>query len=602
MTVKPPIDELDEFLRQSTDQFVALVERIARSAVDGRYSEGVAISSLSDLLAEAQIMADLYGRRRAFLELDAMSSEAARLRATVPVCFAAEKILPVVPFQAAIDDLLSREPRLAADWRDVADVYRGERGFALAKSSSTVITARVQAAIGTLMKTGASAATAENVIAAIGGWSKSYADTVYRTNVATAYSAGRIRAGFQPDVLEAMPAWELVTAQDADVRRGRKQDRGENHLAGHGLIAAKVDKIWDTAYPPNGYNCLLPDTVVDGPFTGGMRSCYEGPAFEIQTRNGSRFTVTGNHPVATFSGMKPAKRLTVGEYCVSDRLQLKRFSMLNGHLPDVLGPNPWTENDQKVPARAEDVFEALRGHGAGVARTNSARVTTADLHGDAVFVKGEIDVVRAYRALPTDLKAAANKGVDDLDLVLAAHPVPSLDGLGGLDSLAQGPRPSGGRGPGSATLSPHDLAVISPLLSELPLDDLGFRWVSNGDVVLPENAVDRPAAYALFLRELLEARPSQVFADEIVSVRQFDFCGHVYDFQTENGWMLAHGSVISNCRDQVRSVDREELQRKGLLRPDGSVRILHPADWKNFAPHPDFASGRPDLTFYRGAA
>lgn len=249
MTVRAAVDELAEFLHRSAESFAAAMTRLARAAVgDSRYDSGAAIVDLTDLISETMTLADLHGRRRALLEYDAVIHAAQSARpAAALAAFAASPIVPHVPFESAVQDLLSREPRLAQTWQEVAELYRTRHAFAAARSSSRLVTEKVQEAISRAMNEGRTLATAEAKVAEVGGWSRAYAETVYRTNVATAYSAGRIRQAFDPAIGNVMLAFELVGPRDRNAR--------EHHAAGVGLIAGKTDPIWDFAATPLGYGC-----------------------------------------------------------------------------------------------------------------------------------------------------------------------------------------------------------------------------------------------------------------------------------------------------------------------------------------------------------
>jgi len=69
--------------------------------------------------------------------------------------------------------------------------------------------------------------------------------TIYRTNLQSAYMAGRYQA------LDAMrkerPYWEYVAVMDDRTR--------PTHAAMNGKVFRADDPIWESIFPPNGYNC-----------------------------------------------------------------------------------------------------------------------------------------------------------------------------------------------------------------------------------------------------------------------------------------------------------------------------------------------------------
>lgn len=78
----------------------------------------------------------------------------------------------------------------------------------------------------------------------IGGWR---AETIYRTNLQTAYQVGRYEQMTDTDVLEMRPYWMYVAVMDEHTR--------PEHAALHGKIFPADDPFWDHWYPPNGFNC-----------------------------------------------------------------------------------------------------------------------------------------------------------------------------------------------------------------------------------------------------------------------------------------------------------------------------------------------------------
>lgn len=78
--------------------------------------------------------------------------------------------------------------------------------------------------------------------------------TIYQTNLQTAYMAGRYKA-FMENV-QSRPYWQYTAIMD---RRTRP-----SHAAMNGLVFRADDPIWNSFYPPNGFNCRCRVRALDG--------------------------------------------------------------------------------------------------------------------------------------------------------------------------------------------------------------------------------------------------------------------------------------------------------------------------------------------------
>lgn len=93
--------------------------------------------------------------------------------------------------------------------------------------------------------------------------SPGYLETVYRTNVATAYGAGRYRQILTPEVMEARPWVQYRTADDGRVR--------PSHEA-LDMTVYRIDaESWRSIAPPNGYNCRCSVVTLDDEEASGYQ-------------------------------------------------------------------------------------------------------------------------------------------------------------------------------------------------------------------------------------------------------------------------------------------------------------------------------------------
>lgn len=247
--------------------------RIVLGEVEGDEAEkDRATREFGRVLAETQALADLLGRSRLFAEIDedeeVQAGRAIRVDLpTVDIRFdygaAPEEVRawartrsPLadgLPFDEAVDDLISREPRLARSAKLVRKVYSREHGFALAKSTSLEVTKKIQRLLFDGLARGEAPERTREKIERL-GFSRAYAATVYRTNVSTAYAAGRFAQAFDPDVGAIVAGFRFTTSRDPDVR--------PNHAVAEGIIAGQDDPIWDWISPPLGYNCRCSLAIV----------------------------------------------------------------------------------------------------------------------------------------------------------------------------------------------------------------------------------------------------------------------------------------------------------------------------------------------------
>lgn len=235
--------ELDKFLDRNTAVFTEAMLNLVRAYYGVGQSIPDARRDLAELIRNTMILADLNGRKRLWMEYDHFKSHYAKfgeIPDTTPIA-------PNLTFDEAVENLITREPRLAKSAAEVSRMYSLDHVFAMARSAEQHITERAQKAIQKFLTDNTPADALSKSIQEIGNFSQAYADTVYRTNVATAYNEGRMEQAADPEMQDVIVGFRYEGINDARTR--------DNHRIGFGTIAPKDDPLWTKYRPPNGYNC-----------------------------------------------------------------------------------------------------------------------------------------------------------------------------------------------------------------------------------------------------------------------------------------------------------------------------------------------------------
>ena len=244
-------DELSGFMSKSAERFYVEIRRLIEDKLDPTLSDAKrqrALVRLGDLLASTMGTSDLAGRRRMLLQTDYRKKihgwqEPARAAYQVPT--STNPIVPSVPFDEALIDMATRDPRLARSAAEVSRIYTREHGFAMAKSVDVEVTRRVQRYVARFLREGGDPPAVTKQIDELASWGRAYSETVFRTNVSTAYAHGRWQQALDPDLADFVVGMRRDPVGDSDTR--------PNH--DFTLIARLDDPIWTDLSAPGGYNC-----------------------------------------------------------------------------------------------------------------------------------------------------------------------------------------------------------------------------------------------------------------------------------------------------------------------------------------------------------
>jgi len=263
--MKSALDEKLDLLSHSPAAFVDRMNGLAEAIIKrDDWAEKRRMKSLGDIISQTMMLADLLGRKRLLMEFDAHARrrQPAHFRTDMWATFAVTPVVPKVPFTEAYESILAREPRLAKSADEVKRAYSGDNGFAifnlpakLANDARLKLTVRIQKALADFAARGEDVPSVRKQLSEVGNFSASYAETVFRTNLSTAFTAGRMKQMQDPDVQAVTPAFEFSKIGDGDER--------PNHAAAGGTIAAVTHPIWDLLSPPLGFNCRHDLRTVD---------------------------------------------------------------------------------------------------------------------------------------------------------------------------------------------------------------------------------------------------------------------------------------------------------------------------------------------------
>lgn len=366
--------------------------------------------------------------------------------------------------------------------------------------------------------------------------SASHTDTVYRTNVLNSYNAGRFGHMNQPKVKKARPVWEISVVRDSHTRK--------THAAVHGKMLKATDPFWRKAYAPFGFNCFLPDSIIEGQVCGASKALYSGKAIQLTTSIGRRISVTANHPILTDQGFIAAQAIHEGDKLVCYGNEARTSSLGIASQRD----------ENQAPSIVQDVFGALAESGNSLL----SLYVGDDFHGEAKRFVGDIDVVGTYRELAFYRESMFSEDRENLvfeqslpsELILMGRSLPDFS-IDGNDAAFSG-FPSG------TALSVNQSRIAT---DETPFHVFRFGSASQMNVMLSENSRDNISADIILARELIDRSSGIITLDNVVDVQEFDFSGHVYDLHSPLGWIVASGIVTSNCRCRVKTRSSKYLSQ-----------------------------------------
>ena len=171
-----------------------------------------------------------------------------------------------LPPRAAVEYLRRKGYGVSWDWRDTWQEAHA-RAFVVAKAAKLDVLSTVREAVESALASGQTrrefARDLEPKLRALGWWGRKTMETpegeqmevqlgsprrlktIYDTNMRVAYAVGRFRR--QQKNTDRRPYWQYDSMNDSRTR--------PSHRAMDRMVFRHDDPIWNTHYPPNGFNC-----------------------------------------------------------------------------------------------------------------------------------------------------------------------------------------------------------------------------------------------------------------------------------------------------------------------------------------------------------
>ncbi len=191
------------------------------------------LDELSELHLNTALTTYLWGKKGLYDQLGARFAEA--------------EIRPMKP-KEALDHFRELIPVLAEDYYALEAELR-PKFFTVSRIEALDVIADVHRALYRALEEGKTLTQFQEEFdpEALSSLSDHHLETVFRTNIQTAYYAGYREALSDPGMAQEFPYLQYITAGDDRVRPA--------HAAMDGYVAPINDPIWKEWFPPNGFNC-----------------------------------------------------------------------------------------------------------------------------------------------------------------------------------------------------------------------------------------------------------------------------------------------------------------------------------------------------------
>ena len=487
-------------------------------------------------------------------------------------------------------------------------------------------------------------------------------ETVYRTNLQTAYSVGRYKQ--QMEVATARPYWQYKAVLDSRTRF--------THAAQNDKVYDFRHPFWSTWYPPNGFNCFPPGTRISTPGGwrsienicvqdrviggGGQEKCvtavhmnrFDGEMIGL-IFEGGRINATPNHRVLTMRGWVRADLIQTGDILV----QTAETPLEDALVGDVYHADSKGRNrsmafpaqgepaemlalDGKVE-RGDENIEPARPQSCGddmvVKRSERAQMIEKDRFGmGGVSLAGDVSGRIALhnkpmrsRILSPDLRPSGRGGL----LEFYRRPLRSFIRFFGLPESRMA-----AIGEDLPHACPHNGAGLfaAPFGGMKPLSANGVTPSPGLDTIVSEqphkcSGIDLPPLAKLPVGKLFvqietgedsgKGAPLNCFDSlddfaawawlhahlhQVISCEKLPYNGIVYNLSVAgDASYIVQGATVHNCRCYVKSLSAEDLKARGLDAETKGTDLKPDEGWRYNVGEAGMDGGwQPDLDRYAG--
>ncbi len=426
---------------------------------------------------------------------------------------------------------------------------------------------------------------------------KHYLDTVFRTNIQSAYGHGRWQ---QQNRNKAKRPYLMYSAiDDSRVRPA--------HLALNRIVLPIDHPFWLTHYPPLGFRCFLPDTKIDGASHGALKRFYSGKIVKLITKSGRELRVTANHPILTSRGWIIAELIKQGDNLIAYDRPVESLDA-NGLTREIY-------NNEFVPT-AENLFKTFIGHALAVGEASSFKfdgnLFTADseIHIDILNdglsikidsngsqgIKQRVFVIRndgtCFESFETSSTPESRFVIPNVILSQDSGDI----SLGGVESCSDFTladilrlveikdsqlQLSIGVPAGIPSSRALTLNSARGLFDNLPLDRFGLALCSQDNALFEKLSSHGMSDDCGLFGYLVNAHASHVAVDPVIDVIEDFFSGHVYDFQSDSGLLSADGIIAHNCRCTVIALTEAQALNYGITPDDKLPEVAEALDWSS---------------------